>query len=163
MAGYRLFWKDRLGRRGDIFVRLQLECLELCLGIMHWLFFPCFDELHEFTLSLILQAVHVHLNGNTTVSISVSPSFVSSINLQWLHCPIVWIFNEDVWGRVLAPGPILGITPPVFYLQTDFVPWISTLWTCLFSQFSIHHTALLSILLPACPWECCWEQCQKSC
>ena len=35
MEGYRLFRKDRLGRRGGgvaLYVREQLKCTELCLG-----------------------------------------------------------------------------------------------------------------------------------
>lgn len=63
---------------------------------MHWVFFPTFAELYEFIVSLILQHVQVHLNGNTTVSVSVTPSFVSFTNWQRVHNLISWVISEDV-------------------------------------------------------------------
>lgn len=148
MVGYRLsfgktgwegevtFFETAAGKPGTLPGDNVLVC---------WLFFLSFAELHEFTLSLILQPVQVHWNGSTAVSISVTPSFVPSTDMKSVRCPIFWIINEDVWGRVLAPESIPSITRPVSYLQPDFVPPISTLWTWLFSQFLIHQTAVLSV------------------
>lgn len=64
--------------------------------LVHWVFFPTFAELYEFIVSLILQHVQVHLNGNTTVSVSVTPSFVSFTNWQRVHYLIFWVISEDV-------------------------------------------------------------------
>jgi len=35
VVGYRLFTRNRMGRRGGdaLYVREQLECMELCLGV----------------------------------------------------------------------------------------------------------------------------------
>lgn len=166
MAGYRLFWKDRLGRGGDIFVRLQLKCLELCPGIMHWIFFPrC-------------------ISFCWTSWVYSQPNFPACSGLfEWQHncvcishsqfCIIYKLaegtlshFLDHYWrclrnsiGASIKPWHnTTSVLPPPWLCTTDLNP----LDLAVQPVFNPSHCTLVHIL-PACPWECCQKQCQKSC
>ncbi|KAK4825192.1 hypothetical protein QYF61_025120, partial [Mycteria americana] len=72
-------------------------------------------ELHEVSVSPFLQPVDVPLDGSMTLQHISHSSHI------------------DPWGTLLVTG-----------YQPDFVSLITTLWTWLFSQFSIHLTVCSS-------------------
>lgn len=152
MVGYRLFWKDRLGRRGehvDLLVRLHLECLELCLGKWTGAFgyyspdarlcisFCCTSWVFPQPKSPACPSERQH-NHLVNQPLPV----LHRLQTHWgCTVPLYRTFMK-VRGTTCSSVNPCG-TPLVACLQLDLVPLITTLWTLLVSQFSIHHIVYL--------------------